>query len=83
MSILDDFDKTEFGLDVVALTAAIRQIYEDADRKRKELLSTVDEELRQFAPPPYYDEDRIDIGNGNIYHPYYTPLSTGLEDILI
>lgn len=83
MSILDDFDKNEFARDVTALTAAIRQIYKEADIKRKELLSTVDEDLRQYAPPPYNNEDGIDIGNGNIYHPYYTPWSTGLDDILI
>lgn len=73
MSVLDDFDKNEFARDVTTLTAAIRRIYEEADIKRKELLSTVDEELRQFAPPPYNNEDEINLGI--IYH----PLSTGLN----
>lgn len=73
MSILDDFDKNEFARDVNALTAAIRQIYKEADIKRKELLSTVNEDLRQYAPPPYDNEDGIALGI--IYH----PLTTGLD----
>lgn len=73
MSILDDFDKNEFARDVTALTVAIRQIYKEADIKRKELLSTVDEDLRQYAPPPYNNEDGNNLGI--IYH----PLSTGLD----
>lgn len=56
MSIFDiDNGKLTVQQEGRVLSAAIYEIYKEADRKRDELLKTVDEDVAKFSLPSYQD----------------------------
>lgn len=57
MSIFDisDSDKLTVQQEGRILSAAIYEIYKEADKKRDELLKTVNEEVVKFSLPSYQD----------------------------
>lgn len=56
MSIFDiDNGKLTVQQEGRVLSAAIYEIYKEADRKRDELLKTVDKEVAKFSLPSYQD----------------------------
>ena len=62
MSIFDISNKPTIQQEGRILSAAIYEIYKEADRKRDELLKTVNEDVVKFSLPSYRDL-RTEIAN--------------------
>ena len=69
MSIFDisDNDKLTIQQEGRILSAAIYEIYKEADRKRDELLKTVDKDIAKFSLPSY-QELRKELTNQHNKH---------------
>lgn len=58
MSIFDHTDTSftnSVSQEMKVLSAAIYEIYKEADRKREELLKTIDKDVAKYALPSYRD----------------------------
>lgn len=58
MSIFDHTDTSftnSVSQEMKVLSAAIYEIYREADRKREELLKTIDKDVAKYTLPSYHD----------------------------
>lgn len=71
MSLVDyvnETPETSFMHEAKVVAAAIYEIYKEADKKREELLKTVDKDIAKYTLPSYRDLRNVLSEDRDFYH---------------